>query len=72
MDKASIVRIVLAVLAGLKLILQPFGIDIGQDLIDAVANAVGALIVVWVAWRNNYVSKKGLAQKDVLKKNNLL
>lgn len=68
MDKASVVRMVLAVLAALKLILQPFGVDIGQDLIDAVADAVGAVIVVWTAFRNNYITKKGQAQKEQLKK----
>lgn len=70
-DKASVVRMVLAVLAAIKLVLQPFGIDVGQDLIDAVADGVGAVIVVYAAWRNNYVSKKGQAQAAALKDANL-
>lgn len=68
MDKGSIVRMVAAVLAALKLVLQPFGVEIGQDLIDAVVDLVAAAVVVYAAWRNNYVSQKGRNQKEQLKK----
>lgn len=71
-NKASITRMALAVFAALKLILEPFGVEIPQDLIDAIANAVGALVIVYTAWRNNYVSQKGQQQRNVLEKNGLL
>lgn len=70
-DKASIVRMTIAVLAALKLILQPFGVDIGQDLIDGIADAAGALIVVYTAFRNNYITERGKKQQRILKNNNL-
>lgn len=68
MDKGSIVRMVAAVLAALKLVLQPFGVEIGQDLIDAVVDLASAAVVVYAAWRNNYISDRGKAQKAELKK----
>ncbi|WP_077616501.1 phage holin [Caenibacillus caldisaponilyticus] len=71
MDKASVVRMVLAILAAVKLVLQPFGIEIPQDLIDSIADLAAAVVVVWTAFKNNYLTKKGLAQKEVLKKEGL-
>ena len=68
MDKGSIVRMTAAVLAALKLVLQPFGVEIGQDLIDAVVDVVAAIVVVIAAWRNNYISERGKAQRDQLRK----
>lgn len=67
-DKGSIVRMTAAVLAALKLVLQPFGVEIGQDLIDAVVDVVAAIVVVIAAWRNNYISERGKAQRDQLRK----
>jgi SPP1 family holin len=72
LDKASIIRMTAAVLAALKLILTPFGIDIEQDTIDATVDFIAAVVVVWAAWKNEYISRKGLAQKDQLKKAGLL
>lgn len=71
LDKASVTRLVLAILAAGKLILEPFGIEIPQELADSIANAAGALFVVYAAWKNNYVSDKGKAQKAVLQENGL-
>lgn len=62
-DKAAIVRMVLAVLAGAKLILHPFGVELPQDMIDAVGDAVAAIVVVWTAWRDNPITWKARAKK---------
>jgi SPP1 family holin len=68
MDKASITRIVFAVAALVKL----FGVEIPEGIIDAVVDVVAAVVVLWAAWKNNYVSKHGQAQKDQLKRAGLL
>lgn len=69
LDKASVTRLVLAIAAGAKLALEPFGIDFPQEVADSIANAAGALFVVYAAWKNNYVSEKGKAQKAALQEN---
>jgi SPP1 family holin len=71
MDKSSIVRMVAAALAAIKLILQPFGVELPQEVIDSIADVVAAVVVLYTAWKNNYISNKGKKQKEVLKKNNL-
>lgn len=71
MHKASYIRMAMAVLAALKLVLQPFGIEIGNDLTDAIIGLVAAIIVVISAWKNNFITKHGKAQKELLQKNNL-
>jgi SPP1 family holin len=71
MDKASIVRMVAAALAAIKLILQPFGVELPQEVIDSIADVVAAVVVLYTAWKNNYISNKGKKQKEILKKNNL-
>lgn len=71
LDKASVIRLTVAVLAAVKLILEPFGLDFPQEVIDALANTAGAIFVVYAAWKNNYVSKKGKAQKATLQEKGL-
>lgn len=71
-DKASIVRMAAAVLAALKLILQPLGIEISQEVINAMVDTVAAGVVLYAAWKNNYISKKGKKQKAFLEKSGLL
>jgi SPP1 family holin len=42
------------------------GFFIGNGYIQAAA-----VVVLYVAWKNNYISNKGKKQNEVLKKNNL-
>jgi SPP1 family holin len=71
MDKASIVRMTTAVLAAAKLVLNMFGIEIPQEITDGLVDIVAAVWLIYTSWRNNYVSRRGIQQKDVLQKNNL-
>jgi SPP1 family holin len=71
MDKASIIRMTTAVLAAAKLVLGMFGIEIPQDITDALVDIVAAVWLIYTSWKNNYVSSRGKLQKDVLQKNNL-
>ena len=67
-DQGSITRMALAVLAAAKLVLSMFGIEISQDLIDSIVDLVAALIVVYAAFKNNYLTRKGKAQAEHLDK----
>jgi SPP1 family holin len=72
MDKASISRMVaLAIvlinailnIAGYKTIPTEFGDDLSALLLTVVS--------LWTAWRNNYLSSKGRAQKEALEQRGL-
>jgi len=71
MDKASVIRVVIGVLGLIKLFLEPYGYEIPQELIDAIANVIAVVAIAWVGWKNNYLSKKGKKQKEVLQKYDL-
>jgi SPP1 family holin len=72
MDKASIVRMTTAVLAAAKLVLNMFGVEIPQEITDGLVDIVAAVWLIYTSWKNNYVSSKGAAQKEQLKKAGLL
>jgi SPP1 family holin len=72
MDKASITRVVALVIvlvnavlniAGFKTIPTEFGDDLSAVLLMAVS--------LWTAWKNNYLSRKGRAQKEALEQRGL-
>lgn len=67
MDKASITRVVLAIVALVKL----FGVDIHAEVIDAVVDVIASMVVMYTVYKNNYISGKGKRQKEVLDKNGL-
>jgi SPP1 family holin len=71
LDRASIVRMATAVLAAAKLVLNMFGVEIPQEITDGLVDIVAAVWLIITSWKNNYVSSKGIRQKDVLQKNNL-
>lgn len=71
LDKASVTRLTIAVLGIAKLILAAFEIELPQDMIDTIVNFVGAGFAVYAGIMNNYVGKKGKAQKATLEENGL-
>ncbi|MES9671105.1 phage holin, partial [Bacillus pseudomycoides] len=49
-----------------------FGLSfITNDQIDAIINVASFLFILYFGYKNNYVGKKGLEQKELLKKHNL-
>lgn len=81
-DKGTITRLVLLLLAlinqsliALGYPIIPISEDLFTNLIDAlylIGSIVFTIVTAIVAWyKNNYVTKKGLKQKEVLKENNL-
>lgn len=79
MDKGTLIRTIVLAIA---LINQVAGtavisLDEGQvvTMVDGIYLLVSALVTgvasLWAWWKNNYVSKKGQAQAEVLKRNGL-
>lgn len=72
MDKASVLRYVVLVIAVLNSFLNLAGY---QTIDDNTTNLIVALIssiyALYAGWKNNYLSQKGRAQKEVLKQNDL-
>lgn len=66
-DKASVARVVAAVIALFALI----GYDAPDSLADSLVEVITALIVIYGIWKNNYIAYKGKQQKEVLEKHNL-
>lgn len=72
MDKASITRFILLIAAVVNAVLNLMGYQtISDELINDVIAVVSGIVMIWAAWKNNYLTKKGRAQKDVLKNNGL-
>ncbi|MBO9130369.1 SPP1 phage holin family protein [Bacillus sp. 165] len=69
---SDIIRFVTGFLLSLKLLFESFGHSfITNDQIDAIANVASFLFILYFGYKNNYVTKKGKEQKELLKKHNL-
>lgn len=66
-DKASITRLVITLLA----VLAYFGVNMPEEYIDYIVGAIMLVIAAWGFWKNNYLSRKGKAQKETLKRHDL-
>lgn len=72
MDKASVSRFVLLIIAVINAVLNLVGYQtISDEMANDIVAVISGLIMLWAAWKNNYLSKKGLKQKEVLKKEGL-
>ena len=67
MDKASVTRVVLTIAA----LVAYFGINIPEELVEYIVGAIMLALTLWSMWKNNYLAKKGKAQKEVLEKHDL-
>lgn len=78
MDKASVMRTVLLFLALINQVLVSLGktpIPVTEADLDTLwtlgSTVVTIAVSVWTWWKNNYISKKGLRQANVLDLHNL-
>jgi len=72
MDKASVTRFALLILAVVNSVLNMLGYEtISEDLVNDIIAVASGIYILYAAWKNNYLSKKGLKQKEVLKEKNL-
>lgn len=71
-DTASISRYVVLVIAVINSVLNLIGY---QTISDELTNDIIAFLTggytLYMAWKNNYLSQKGLQQKAVIEKENL-
>jgi SPP1 family holin len=73
MDKASIARFLFLIVAVVNAVLNMVGYEtIPEELTNDLVAVVSGAYILYAAWRNNYLSKKGTAQKAVLKDKGLL
>jgi SPP1 family holin len=67
MDKSSAARMVALVLVVINAVLNLFGYEtIPVEFGEHVTALLLIVISVWTAWKNNYLSKRGQAQKKAL------
>lgn len=68
----DVVRLTLAILAAIKMLIASFGFTFfTDDILLGLENLVPLLLILWGVWRNNYITKKGKAQKAVLEQHDL-
>ena len=59
-------RLLAGFLLSLKLLFNSFGINfITNDQIDAIVNVISFLFILYFGYKNNYVGKKGVEQKEI-------
>ncbi|MFB4260528.1 phage holin [Shouchella clausii] len=66
-DAPSITRFIGLIVA----LLAYFGVNVPEDLAEAITSLAVAILAVYTAWKNNYISRKGHQQKEALKKQGL-
>jgi SPP1 family holin len=72
MDKASIVRFALLIVAVINAVLNMLGYQtIPDDLVNDIVAVASGIYTLYMGWKNNYLSKKGRKQKEVLEKHGL-
>ena len=75
MDKGSLIRTLVLAIALINQLLTASGkspLPIEDETVDLLVSSVFTVVVaIWTWWKNNYISKKGQQQKEVLKDNKL-
>lgn len=66
-DAPSVARFIGLIVA----LLAYFGVNVPEDLTEAVTSLAVAILAVYTAWKNNYISRKGHQQKEALQKQGL-
>lgn len=69
MDKASVTRVVALVIVLVNAVLNIAGFEtIPTEFGDDLSAVLLMIVSLWTAWKNNYLSRKGKAQKETLEK----
>lgn len=64
MDNIGLVRLIAAV----AVILAYFGINIPEDVIEAIPEIIGGFFLIYTAWKNNDVTKEAKEASDYMNK----
>ncbi|ARK30908.1 phage holin [Halalkalibacter krulwichiae] len=71
-DVASMSRFAFLILAVVNAVLNLLGYQtISEQFVNDVVAILSGVYFIWAGWKNNYLSKKGIKQKEVLKKHKL-
>jgi SPP1 family holin len=69
MDKGSVARYVLLIVAVVNAVLNLVGYQtISDELTNDLVAVVSGAIMLYAGWRNNYLTKKGARQKEVIER----
>jgi SPP1 family holin len=72
MDKASISRFVFLIVAVINAVLNLIGYQtIPDEFVNDLVSVISGAYFIYAGWKNNYLSKKGRKQKEVLEKHGL-
>jgi SPP1 family holin len=72
MDKSSVARYTVLVIAVVNAVLNLLGYQtISDELANDIVAVISGFIMLWAGWKNNYLSKKGQKQKEVLEREGL-
>lgn len=72
MDKASVSRFVFLIVAVINVVLNLLGYQtIPDEFVNDLVAVISGAYFIYAGWKNNYLSKKGRKQKEVLEKHGL-
>lgn len=72
MDKKSLARVIVLIITLINLFLDKASLPhIPEVFGDYTAEMIVFVMSLWAAHKNNYIFKKGQAQKELLEKHNL-
>ncbi|OAT71863.1 phage holin [Parageobacillus thermoglucosidasius] len=72
MDKASVTRFAFLIIAVINAVLNLIGYQtIPDEFVNDLVAVISGAYFIYAAWKNNYLSKKGQKQKEVLEKHGL-
>ncbi|OEH54752.1 holin [Oceanobacillus sp. E9] len=76
MDKATLTRTIVLVIALVNQFLVIFGLNpiLGTEQLwgEVIAMIITAVAATWAWFKNNYVTARGKSQKEVLQRNSLI
>lgn len=72
MDKASVSRFIVLIVTVINAVLNLLGYQtISDELTNNIIAVASGVIVLYVAWKHNFLTKKALKQKEQLEKTGL-
>jgi SPP1 family holin len=72
MDKASVSRFAFLIVAVVNAVLNLMGFQtIPDEFINDVVAVISGAYFIYAGWKNQYISKKGRAQKEALEQRGL-
>ncbi|OAT74570.1 phage holin [Parageobacillus thermoglucosidasius] len=72
MDRASVSRFAFLVIAVINAVLNLIGYQtIPDEFVNDLVAVISGAYFIYAGWKNNYLSKKGRKQKEVLEKHGL-